>query len=100
MTCSGEAVSGEVEGFRREGLGCAEGQQEDGHEARAREATGRLALALAGALMLRYAPAALADAFCAARLDPEAGITAQAYGALPSNTALPEIIAYGRAEAG
>ncbi len=42
----------------------------------------------------------LADAFCATRLDPESGIAAQAYGALPPDTALPEIIAYGRIAAG
>jgi putative acyl-CoA dehydrogenase len=69
-------------------------------EPRARELTGRLALALAGALMLRHAPAALADAFCATRLDPVAGITAQAYGALPPGAAAQDIIAYGRADAG
>jgi putative acyl-CoA dehydrogenase len=71
-----------------------------GPEGRARELTARLALALAGAQMLQHAPAALAEAFCATRLDPDSGIAAQAYGALPPDAALPEIISYGRADTG
>lgn len=68
-----------------------------GLEGRARDVTGRMALALAGSLMLRYAPPALADAFCATRL-AEAS-PPQAYGALPPGLALADIIGYGRAEA-
>jgi len=70
-----------------------------GLEARARELTARLALALAAALMLRHAPAALADAFCATRLDTHAVIGGQAYGALPPGTAAQDIVAWGRADA-
>ena len=68
-----------------------------GLELRARELAARLALALAGALMLQHAPPALADAFCATRLDPESGAAAQAYGALPPGLVLQDIVAYGRA---
>ena len=70
----------------------------EGLEGRARDITGRLALALAGSLMLRHAPPGLADAFCATRLADAA--PPQAYGALPPGLALTDIIAYGRAEAG
>jgi putative acyl-CoA dehydrogenase len=65
-------------------------------EQRARGVTGRMALALAGSLMLRHAPPALADAFCAARLAE--GMPPQAYGALPPGLALADIIDYGRAD--
>ncbi len=40
-----------------------------------------LALALQGSLLVRFAPAAVADAFCAARLDAEGG---RVYGTLPA----------------
>lgn len=63
-------------------------------ERRAREATGRIALALAGSLMLRHAPPALADAYCASRLT--ADHAAPAYGGLPPGTAVSEVIDYGR----
>jgi putative acyl-CoA dehydrogenase len=39
------------------------------------------ALALQGSLLVRHAPAALADAFCASRLDGDWG---HAFGTLPS----------------
>ncbi len=49
-------------------------------EAQARALNRDLALALQGALLVRYGPAALADAFCAARLGEERG---GAFGVLP-----------------
>ena len=49
-------------------------------EFRARRLAERLALVLQGALLVRYAPAAVADAFCASRLDRDGGGT---YGTLP-----------------
>jgi putative acyl-CoA dehydrogenase len=50
-------------------------------EARARSVTERIALATQGALMLRGAPTAVAEAFCAARLSGAAGLT---FGTLPA----------------
>jgi putative acyl-CoA dehydrogenase len=49
-------------------------------EPRARSLTEGLAIALQGSLMVRHAPAAIADAFLASRLGRERG---RAYGALP-----------------
>jgi putative acyl-CoA dehydrogenase len=50
-------------------------------EAAARRLVERLALVLQGALLVRHAPGAIADAFCASRLDGDWGRT---YGSLPS----------------
>ncbi|HEC91220.1 MAG TPA: DNA alkylation response protein [Alphaproteobacteria bacterium] len=58
-------------------------------ETRARLITERMALVLQGALMVRYAPAAMADAFCASRLGGDWG---RAYGTLPSGVACDQII--------
>ena len=58
-------------------------------EVRARSLTELMAIALQGALLVRYAPAAVSDAFCASRLgDRWAG----AYGALPTAVDLDGII--------
>jgi putative acyl-CoA dehydrogenase len=62
-------------------------------EFRARRLTERMALALQGAILARHAPSAIADAFCASRLDGEAG---RAYGTLPSGLSLDEIIERAR----
>jgi putative acyl-CoA dehydrogenase len=51
------------------------------HELRARRIVEDLALALQGSLLVRGAPPAVADAFCAARLGGEGG---RAYGTLPA----------------
>jgi putative acyl-CoA dehydrogenase len=59
-------------------------------EALARRTVERLALALEASLLLRAAPAAVADAFCASRLGEGAGL---GFGALPPGLALPEIVA-------
>jgi putative acyl-CoA dehydrogenase len=48
----------------------------------ARRLVEELALALQGSLLVRHAPAAVADAFCAARLDGQGG---RVYGTLPSS---------------
>lgn len=50
-------------------------------EARARRIVERMALALQASLILRYSPAAVADAFCATRLGEDGGTT---YGSLPA----------------
>jgi putative acyl-CoA dehydrogenase len=52
----------------------------DALEHRARLVVERLALALQGSLLVRHAPAAVADAFCAARLTGDGGLH---YGTLP-----------------
>jgi putative acyl-CoA dehydrogenase len=52
-----------------------------GVEHRARRIVEQLALALQGSLLVRSAPPAVADAFCAARLGGDAGL---AFGTLPS----------------
>ncbi|MEV5613675.1 acyl-CoA dehydrogenase family protein [Streptomyces sp. NPDC052225] len=52
----------------------------DGIEARARRITERIALVLQGSLLVRYAPADVADAFCASRFGADRGA---AFGTLP-----------------
>ena len=47
------------------------------------------ALALEGSLLVRYAPAAVADAFCASRLDGDHGLE---YGTLPAGTDFSAIV--------
>ncbi|HEX3801468.1 MAG TPA: acyl-CoA dehydrogenase family protein [Solirubrobacteraceae bacterium] len=55
----------------------------------ARRVAENLALALQGSLLVRHAPAAVADAFCAARLGGEGG---RAYGTLPSGIDVAAIV--------
>ena len=50
-------------------------------EGLARRMVGRMAVALQAALLVQHAPAAVSDAFCASRLENEAG---RAFGTLPS----------------
>ena len=59
-------------------------------ESQARVLTRDLVLALQGALLVKHAPAAVADAFCASRLDGEAG---SAFGTLPRGLDLRAIAA-------
>jgi putative acyl-CoA dehydrogenase len=59
-------------------------------EPRARRIVERLALCLQASLLVRHAPAAVADAFCAARLDGDAGL---AYGTLPAGVDGAAIVA-------
>ena len=58
-------------------------------EARAREVTGRIARCLQASLLVRHAPPAIADAFCATRLDDS---RAGAFGALPPGLDVEAIV--------
>jgi putative acyl-CoA dehydrogenase len=58
-------------------------------ETRARSLVERMALALQGSLLVRYGDPAVADAFCASRLDGDWG---QAFGTLPPGTDFKRII--------
>jgi putative acyl-CoA dehydrogenase len=59
-------------------------------EPRARRIVERMALALQGALLVRHAPAAVADAFCASRLAGDGGLQ---YGTLPAGVDTAAIVA-------
>jgi putative acyl-CoA dehydrogenase len=65
------------------------GAREPGAEAGARRLAEALALALQGSLLVRFAPHAVADAFCAGRLAPDGG---RAFGTLPAGTDLAAIL--------
>jgi putative acyl-CoA dehydrogenase len=58
-------------------------------EPRARRVVERMALCLQGALLVRHAPPAVADAFCAARLAGDAGLN---YGTLPAGVDAKAIV--------
>jgi putative acyl-CoA dehydrogenase len=58
-------------------------------EARGRRIVESMALALQGSLLVRHAPPAVADAFCAARLGRDSGLN---YGTLPAGTDVAAII--------
>jgi putative acyl-CoA dehydrogenase len=58
-------------------------------ETRARRVVERMALALQGSLLVRFAPPAVADAFCAARLAGDAGLN---YGTLPAGSDFAAIL--------
>jgi putative acyl-CoA dehydrogenase len=64
-------------------------------ELRARRLVERLALALQGSLLVRHAPTAVADAFCASRLAGDRGL---AFGTLPAGTDCAAIIERERPE--
>ncbi len=61
----------------------------DGIEGRARRLVELMALALQGSLLVRYAPPAVADAFCATRLGGDWGHT---FGTLPATAGLAAIL--------
>ncbi len=65
-------------------------------EQRARRVVESMALCLQGSLLVRGAPAAVADAFCAARLGDEGGLE---YGTLPAGVDFEGIIARSRPSA-
>jgi putative acyl-CoA dehydrogenase len=65
-------------------------------ELRARRVVEAMALCLQGSLLVRSAPPAVADAFCASRLGADGGL---AYGTLPAGTDFDAIIARGRPQA-
>ncbi|MEW9515763.1 acyl-CoA dehydrogenase family protein [Streptomyces tubercidicus] len=60
---------------------------------RARSLAERMALVLQGSLLVRYSDPAVADAFCASRLDGEWG---NAFGTLPAGTDLTSILERAR----
>jgi putative acyl-CoA dehydrogenase len=62
-------------------------------ETRARRVVEKMALGLQGALLVRHAPAAVADAFCASRLQRDAGLE---YGTLPADSDFETIIERSR----
>jgi putative acyl-CoA dehydrogenase len=63
-------------------------------EGRARRLVERMALALQGSLLVRHAPAAVADAFCASRL---AGDWGHAFGTLPKGVDTGAVLERARA---
>jgi putative acyl-CoA dehydrogenase len=75
----------------------SEGGSPDDREATARRLVERLALALQGALLVRHAPVAVADAFCATRLAGDGGA---AFGTLPAGLDLAGILARAAPETG
>jgi putative acyl-CoA dehydrogenase len=81
-----------------ERIGELEGQFSDPQtlETRARRVVESMALCLQGSLLVRHAPAAVADAFCASRLGGEGGLE---YGTLPAGSDFEAIIARSRPEA-
>jgi putative acyl-CoA dehydrogenase len=62
-------------------------------ETRARRVVETMALCLQGSLLVRHAPPAVADAFCASRLAGDGGLE---YGTLPAGVDFEGIIARGR----
>ncbi|HUR86838.1 MAG TPA: acyl-CoA dehydrogenase family protein [Solirubrobacteraceae bacterium] len=62
----------------------------EGLEVRARRVVERMALALQGSLLVRFAPSFVADAFCASRLAGDAGLQ---YGTLPARVDCEAIVA-------
>jgi putative acyl-CoA dehydrogenase len=65
----------------------------DGIEARARRLVERMALVLQGSLLVRYAPPAVADTFCASRLGGDWGT---AFGTLPHSLDLGSVVERAR----
>jgi len=65
-------------------------------ETRARSIVEAMALCLQGSLLVRHAPAAVADAFCASRLGGDGGLE---YGTLPADSDFQAIIARSHASA-
>ncbi|WP_432135763.1 MULTISPECIES: acyl-CoA dehydrogenase family protein [unclassified Streptomyces] len=67
----------------------------EGAEARARRLAERFALVLQGALLVRFAPPEVADAFCAGRLGGDAGAS---FGSLPHSLDVASVVARARPE--
>jgi putative acyl-CoA dehydrogenase len=66
-------------------------------ELRARRIVESMALALQASLLVRHAPPAVADAFCASRLGEDGGLE---YGTLPAGSDFEAIIERGRPQVG
>jgi putative acyl-CoA dehydrogenase len=64
-------------------------------ETRARRVVETMAVCLQGSLLVRHAPAAVADAFCASRVAGDGGLE---YGTLPAGVDFESIIARGLAQ--
>ena len=75
---------------RRGGRPVPQGASTEADEAGARRLVESLALVLQGSLLVRHAPAAVADAFCATRLDGDWG---HAFGTLPTGLDPAAIVA-------
>ncbi len=84
LTAGADARLDEFTGALRHELG-----DPVGLETRARRLVERLALALQGSLLVRNAPPAVADAFCAARLAGDGGLH---YGTLPAAADMAAIL--------
>ncbi|MEU6882296.1 acyl-CoA dehydrogenase family protein [Streptomyces sp. NPDC046712] len=67
----------------------------EGIEGRARRLVERMALVLQGSLLVRWAPAEVADAFCASRLGGDRG---SAFGTLPTTLDLRAVVERARVE--
>ncbi len=65
----------------------------DGIEARARRLVERMAVVFSGSLLVRYAPPAVADAFCASRLGGDWGM---GFGTLPHTLDLKSVVERAR----
>ena len=61
--------------------------------ARARAITQSIALAVQGALLVRFAPEYVADAFCASRFSAESPFGGGAFGVLPGGTDFDRLLA-------
>jgi putative acyl-CoA dehydrogenase len=69
-----------------------------GAQYRARRLAGQIALTMQAALLVRHAPAAVADAFCASRIAPEpAGGAGGPFGSLPDGLHLDPVLDRARA---
>jgi putative acyl-CoA dehydrogenase len=64
-------------------------RDQDGIEGRARRITQNKALAMQAALLLRFAPPYVSEAFCATRLSGDWGYN---FGTLPKNTGFEAIL--------
>ncbi|MGA3186058.1 MAG: isovaleryl-CoA dehydrogenase [Bryobacteraceae bacterium] len=65
------------------------GVRADVAESEARRFTERVAIALQASLLIRFSPPAISDAFCASRLDGDAG---RAFGTLPNHVDFKAIV--------
>jgi putative acyl-CoA dehydrogenase len=70
-----------------------------GAQYRARRLAGQIAVTMQAALLVRHAPGAVADAFCASRLDPAAAATGPGgpFGSLPDGLDLDPVLDRARA---
>ena len=82
-------------GRLRQAVASVSAASDDDAQYAARRLAGMITVTLQAALLVRHAPAAVADAFCASRLDSPAGATlgpGVPFGTLPAGAALGEIL--------